>query len=466
MNEIEKYIVPTGDPFADIGGYAIEEFAKRYPNENIMGLISKVTDIYVDKWDAKINPFFLNSKITQPAFKADKKKEETAKYFQSLLDKTATHTFGFCRITGEKTELYPAGRDNSILSGSGTFVNFHHTFEPGIMLSKEAIIRFHFVPIACELLQGRIAVIQSSDNELTRFFTQDKVSKNLSNIGANISEGILKSDCRSPGTALFRFIDKAVADKKAQKSSSSLTLYHFTNFGATPEVKIYLIPSILFEFYNFTQNSKYKSQWNRFVSSYYFNNKEYKGAKFNPETNEIEWATKKEEQKIGEKDYQFWSNRIYTKLINDQSILREIRLWCIEKQFDFEIVKTYQVGIRNMKIETVNKIDQMADLIFKMNDADQIKKVIKTLNSAKSGYNLRRFIIRDVVSKNYEKNPEDEPIVTVEEYTKYLFPDTSSWSEMRDVLLIAIYQRLHEQKLSIEIEDESSDEEGFETEEE
>jgi len=455
MNEIERYTIPTGDPFADIGGYAIEEFSKQTQNCNIMELISQVTDIYVDKWEAKLNTFFLNSKITQPAFKAEKKKEETIKYFQSFFENTAEHKMGFCRITGEETELYQAGRDNSILSGSGTFVNFHHFFEPGIMVSKEALIRFHFVPFACELLQGRIAIIQSNNPEITKFFAQNNVSRNIRNLGSNTSTGILKSDYRSPGTALFRFIDSVISGKEntLKDKENSLTLYHFTNFGASPEIKIYNIYAPVFRFYQMMHLTEYKEDWNKFVSQYYYNS-EYKGAKWNKETEKIEWGTKKEIQKFGEKEYQCWSNRIYTKLMNEQSILREMREWCSKEKFNFKIVEIYQIGIRNMKSETIIKINQIADCILRTNDESEIKKIITNLNKAKSGSELRQFIIKKVVIKNYEQNPEDGPVLTVKEYVEYLFSDSRFWPEIRDILLIAIYQRLHERNIKIEIDEE------------
>ena len=35
------------------------------------------------------------------------------------------------------------------------------------------------------------------------------------------------------------------------------------------------------------------------------------------------------------------------------------------------------------------------------------------------------------------------------DYTDYLFPDTDSWKETRDVLLIAIYERLHDRNIDI-----------------
>lgn len=167
---------PTGDPFADAGGYALKEFAKRYPEKNILELIEEVTKIYVYRWRAKINPFFLNSKVTQPAFKAERKVDETMKYFRELIEGKTSIKIGYCRITGRKTQLFVARRDNSILSGSGTFVNFHHTFEAGIMVSKEMLVRFHFVPLACILLQGRIALIHSNDNHLTEFFAAENCS--------------------------------------------------------------------------------------------------------------------------------------------------------------------------------------------------------------------------------------------------------------------------------------------------
>lgn len=53
---------------------------------------------------------------------------------------------------------------------------------------------------------------------------------------------------------------------------------------------------------------------------------------------------------------------------------------------------------------------------------------------------------------NYEEG-NDEAIVTVKDYVDYLFPDSDSWKEMRDVLLIAIYERLHKLKKKVEIED-------------
>ena len=97
---------PTGDPFADAGGFTIEYLSEKFPEKDILELIDYVTKIYVEKWGGKLNAFFLNSKITQPAFQGPRKIEETVKYFAALVKETEPSETGYCRITGRETKLY------------------------------------------------------------------------------------------------------------------------------------------------------------------------------------------------------------------------------------------------------------------------------------------------------------------------------------------------------------------------
>ena len=75
---------------------------------------------------------------------------------------------------------------------------------------------------------------------------------------------------------------------------------------------------------------------------------------------------------------------------------------------------------------------------------------------------MRRFILKDVVAANYMAMNE-KPIITVDDYVNYLFPDGAFWAEIRDILLIAIYQELHErdlisEELKVELESEVEEE--------
>ena len=100
------------------------------------------------------------------------------------------------------------------------------------------------------------------------------------------------------------------------------------------------------------------------------------------------------------------------------------------------------------------KIKELATFLVREEDADKIKKRIKALDGAKNASALRRFVLKDIVAANYVSG-NDSPIVTLDEYVNYLFPDGSYWAEIRDLLLIAIYQELHERDIiSEELKDE------------
>jgi CRISPR-associated protein Cst1 len=455
---------PTGDPFADAGGFAIEYLSEKFPEKDIMELIDYITKIYVEKWGGKLNAFFLNSKITQPAFQGSRKVEETLKYFGALLNESEPSEVGYCRITGRETKLFFGGRDNSIMTGSGTLINFHHFFQKGISLSKEALIRIHFVAFACQQLQGRISLMQSSNQMLSNLFVKLTIEKNLHEIGIGVSEGVAKSDYNKPTNAIFDFVDHALSQFRNLNEGNilpSLTLYHFTNFGASPEIQIYQLPAKVFLFYRTCLQPRFKEDWQKFVRSHYFD-AQHKGAKYNLQTEKFEMLKSKETEIIDQNNYKQWFNRILNKLLIQENIRPEILRWSRKHPFNFEIVSIYQQNIIGMKKETINKIKELAAFLVREEDADKIKKRIKALDGAKNASSLRRFILKDVVAANYMANNEN-PIVSVDEYVNYLFPDGSYWAEIRDILLIAIYQELHErnlisEELKIELESEVEEE--------
>jgi len=455
---------PTGDPFADAGGYAIEYLSEKFPQKDILELIDYITKIYVEKWGGKLNAFFLNSKITQPAFQGSRKTEETLKYFEALIKETEPSEVGCCRITGRETKLFFGGRDNSIMTGSGTLINFHHFFQKGIALSKEALIRIHFVPFACQQLQGKISLMQSSNQMLSYLFVKLTAEKNLHEIGIGISEGVAKSDFNKPANSVFHFVDYTLTNLQDFMDGNmlpSLTLYLFTNFGASPDIQLYQLPAKVFLFYRTCLQPRFREDWQRFVRSHYFDGK-HKGAIYNFQTEKFELVKSKETETIDQKEFRQWFNRIYNKLLNDENIRTDILRWSRKHPFNFEIVTIYQQNIIGMKKETINKIKELAAFLVREEDADKIKKRIKALDGAKNASALRRFLLKDVVAANYAAGNE-KPIVSLDDYINYLFPDGSYWAEIRDLLLIAIYQELHErnlitEELKIELESEVENE--------
>ena len=446
--EYEWLTRPTGDPFADAGGFAIEYLTEKFPEMDIMELIEYITKIYVEKWGGKLNAFFLNSKITQPAFQGPQKTEETLKYFNALIKEIGHSEVGYCRITGRETKLFFGGRDNSIMTGSGTLINFHHFFQKGIALSKEVMIRMHFVPFACQQLQGRISLIQSSNQNLSNLFVRLTAERNLHEIGIGHSEGVAKSDFNKPANAIFDFVDYTLSQLQEFREGNilpSITLYHFTNFGASPEIQMYQLPAKVFTFYRTCLQPKFRDDWKKFVRSHYFDGK-HKGAKYNLQTEKYELIKAREAETIEHEEYRHWFNRIYHKLLVNENIRTDILRWSRKHPFNFEIVSIYQQNILGMKKETINKIKELAAFLVREEDADKIKKRITALDGAKNAAVLRRFILKNIVVANYMAENE-KPIISVDDYVNYLFPDGSYWAEIRDILIIAIYQELHERNL-------------------
>lgn len=439
---------PTGDPFADVGGYVIKCLSEKYPEKDIMELIEFITKIYVNKWEGKINTFFLNSPITQPAFKGQIKVSKTIEYFESLIGEKSTHELGFCRISGRREKLFKAGRDNSLMSGSGTFVNFHHNFQEGIMLSKEIIIRLFFIPFGSVLLGGKIVVIQSNINEINEFFVKNNCQENFECLSKSISESVLKSQYNIPSGALFNFVDNLLNYKIKEATDEwkniMLTLYHFSNFGASPEIAIYRLPANVFRFYTKCNNIRIKDDWMRFLYGHYSNTK-LKNAKYNESTFNYEISKKEEIEKIEFKDYKSWRNIILDNLLNNKSLTIFFLNWIRKHKLNFTIVELYQKEIHNMKKETLDKIKELA--VFLTNaDIEIIKKTIKALDGYKSAYELRRFFVKKVVVKNYADG-NSNAIISVDDMVYYLFPDDISWRDIRDVLLVAIYEELHKKNI-------------------
>lgn len=437
----------TGDPFADTGGYVIQYLWDLFPDKDIDELIEYVTKIYVNDWDCQLYTFFLNATILQPAYKG-KEIEKTLSYFNTLINEKEAFSEGICRISGKKAKLFSAGRHNSMMTGSTPFVNFHHCFDSGLRLSKEILIRLHFVPLGSVMLSGKVALIRSNDEEISRFFTENNVSQNL----RAVSEGISKLIYTNISNSIFAFIDEIILKVKANKKTS-LTLSHYTNYKDKVSIEIYHLPATVFLFYSYCHKITLKPYWLNFVRAHYSNSKN-KGAIYNRDDGTFEVKKEGKIESIKFDEYKTWTNRIYNKLLNGQSIVREFYFWSKNNnKLPFDIIRIYQQNIRNMKKETIDKLLELADFIIYDRSEDEIKKLISKLNGASKAHELRRFLL-GLVSENYNKDHE-KPLITVKDYTDYLFSDSGNTGELRDVLLIAIYQKMHELNLKIELPEES-----------
>lgn len=110
-----------------------------------------------------------------------------------------------------------------------------------------------------------------------------------------------------------------------------------------------------------------------------------------------------------------------------------------------------------MDKRTLAKIKELADFIIADSSDDEITKSISNINKQKSSNELRRYLLKLVMDYNRKHSDNPKPLITVEDYADYLFPDGTYWNEVRDLLLIAIYQKLHELNKKVEVETEENE---------
>lgn len=450
----------TGDPFADTGAHIFQLLQAKSPEKNILQLIEEVTDIYVGNWGGGINAFFLNSKITQPAFVGERKKEESMAYFRRLLSNEEPFEQGYCRILGQPAKLFSTGRDNHIMAGSGTFINFHHGFQEGLKVAKEVIIRMFFVPLGALQLGKNIAILGSNNEKVEQLFVQEIFTSNIRELGQQQGKGVLKSEFTNPANALFDFASKCIGSIQVVADDDEpveIHLYHFTNFGASPEINLYCFSERLFAFYRKVMKISYRNNWQNFVRDFYRNSKN-RGATYNSTTEQYELEVKKEIQHFAYTEYRIWFNIIYTKLLQGQNILKDILSWSARKYYQQEtfiiwsIVELYQTQLHNMKKTTLEKIRQIADYLIE--DEDKIKRRLNRLRLEVANVSqLKRFLIQTIGDHYQEKKPA-RPLITLEEFVEELFPEGAYGLEIKDLLLIALYEKLCEKNIPIELEGE------------
>lgn len=543
MQAVKKIFLTehTGDPFADTGGFVIKTLwdQPHLKNRTILELIEYVTKIYVKRWKGNVHALFLNSPITQRGGMA-KRIRSTMEYYESLIEETAPFVEGYCRISGRKTRLFSAGRHNHILSGSEKFINFHHSFERGILLSKEILIRMYFVPLGVILVGEKLALVQSNRKELSEYFVRELLVGTDGHLRSLelISDGIRRHPYGKPSTALFSFARKCVEDFSIVPQGDdgrdvSIMLYHFSNFAMDPNINLHVLPAPVFSFVaRCITGPIYKNDWERFINSNYvkyigsssnFDAKEQRYFERSTEAvrisrnvydslrkdkranffaanagtisvngvqmvlvhkSEYDYWKKgrggKEFQKASNHksvslirktrsikgdfvftydidDYQKrWINLIYERLLAGQSILPYVvsymRKYYKEHGFNFKIVRLYALNILNMKSQTLDVIEKLAWAVIEY--SDNLKRDINRYLSTSRYDVLRSFVIR-LVKLHHSKGSVD-PLLSADEYVKYLFGEGGNWKEMRDLLLICTYQRLHERRLFF---DENDDEE-------
>ncbi|MBP7562629.1 MAG: type I-B CRISPR-associated protein Cas8b1/Cst1 [Candidatus Cloacimonetes bacterium] len=445
MEEQRKVII-TGDPFVDTGGMVLECLMETFPEKSIDQLIDFAADVFVFKWQSKIDALQLNSEIThnsrRNSTKAVAAVKETFRSFEIKGEK------GFCRICGKNDILFLSGRERFCLSGSGALVNFHHSHQGGLMLCRDCVTKLFFLPFGVVQMSGKIAFCYTNNMVVREYWKEKTVKENLNKIGRNSSDEILRWEWSNPRNALFKIADEVYVSsvrKRTNNINVNIQLYHFTNFGASPECELHILPARVFSFLSRVLKD-YRKEWNRLLHR----NFHITGAKWD-DSEEI-W--KKKDVALEADSFRNNKNTIIEKLLRDESISKHIYLFYRNKfrrnenDFDTLMAVYYMTEVQGMRQDQIDLIKRLGTSIIQLaKQEDSVKKYLVMIEGASKAYQLRGTLLK-LIKKNY-LNGGSDPLLTLEEYVNYLFPDGQFWGEVRDLLLIFIYEVLHKENISI-----------------
>lgn len=441
----------TGDPFVDLGGLVMDAL----PHTSIEDKVRFATDVYVDRWKGKINAVFLHSKITHISVsnKPKLQKERSLEYYHGMLHEDGGGLQGYCRICGHSGALFLAGRENYPLVGSGEFVNFHHYHESGLSVCKDCLIKLFFVPLGILQSGDTLAFLQIQDEYTAQFWQEFTILDNLDRIHRGSSQGILKSSFLNPQNTLFHFGSRLIERfEMLELPPQQLRLFRFNNFGSKPDVQIYDLPNNVFSFLKRVLKPDLKADWTFFVKrSYVFGN----AVRYDDTAGEWFEAKKNGNVKLDEHDYAGARyNLVYGYLLSGKSILRLLCRVHKVRSFPILIAIHYLKEVRRMRQEQIDLIRNISDRILALGQHDgDFKKVITPIEGARYAYQLRTAILR--MAKAHYKKGEPDPFVRLQDYVDYLFPDGQSWYEVRDLMLICLYEKLHELRIApAEVSDE------------
>lgn len=435
--EINWLTQATGDPFTDVGGYVWAYLSNKFPNKEPIEIIEYVAKIYIYDWEQKIHPFFANSKITHNSYGGKKEKSltDTVMFYRRIFDEADESVIkrkGFCRITGRQGAVYSAERSTTILSGAGSLMNFHHAFESGSMVSKEVLLRNFVMPLGVIQVGSLPAIIISNDEKVSNLIAGINCQAHLDALGGgSTNKGLIKSNASNPANALFQYvinIHKKIEYELDIDSSDTkkvaLNLFHFSNFVNGVALNMYTLSEAGFEFYTYCLK-KYKFEWLNFVNAHY----------------KIGEPKKKDKtEEIVETVIESHYNPILSKIMIGENLSSFFLNWLLKgNKLNFKIIEIYQIIIRNMDKRTLNVLRTVATFVAQKCSDDDITKTLRKLNSATSRQDVF-FTLLKLVEKNKDN---EEPIIRLDD-VEFLFPEGFHWREMRNILLIAIYEYLHE----------------------
>lgn len=456
-NDIEMKNEFVGDPIVDSGLLAIELLVNKKINDCSKEELKKISDELIElyltlAWSKDILSIFPNSTYVQYAKNYDRE-GKSKEFLYELIDglNKSENDGDYCIFCGKsaykRKDDKPFVKTQIPLVGSSDFTNFSPSFKNGIEICAKCALAVQFAPILFYKTGGKPSCISCNNIEIMKRFGEECIeyitrNKLLNGYKSKDVSGIFDESFKSTQNALFHLAYKTSTKYKKLgllKQNEEIVIYRIDNYNQSPAgVTIHKIPNNIFRFViNVMTSPQYKKNWYDLLSKHY--------AKSDTKSDSPVW-------KIS-------YNRIHDSLLKNETILWAFRD-DIEKKptLPWIIVEYYMELVRNMNKQRIEGIKNLADKIAICIEESKNKKRINDIISARDLPTFRNQL--RLVFRDWQKLGKEQPMITYEEYISIIIPeDYSNWKEVQDLIIIRLYEKLHNMLSSVvndEVEQEKS----------
>ena len=454
-----------GNPFVDAGVSGICEWLGLQPKQITKADLKRVVEDYVplaEHWEKWGSIFTLNSLVTQPSIK----KNERAPHFKGMLLEYIEKVeeldqVGDCMGCGrrdvgaisllDKTGVPLTGAKNS---------NYFPVFSAGAGYCAACSFAIQFLPFALVAIGKKgstFLMLHTKSWELMRLWTA-RCIKGVKQQYSQRTCGCFKPDILHSRNGLFYMVNEMILELEEMQIDGdianddvSMEVYSFRNDNQYPDVEIFYVPSLVFQFLHAAKQAPYGEAWREIVKIGYGRGK-------------------------SEGDYKKKKNLVYEYLLEDRSIRGFFLSRRTQKHHgNWELLSLYLQKVRNMKPERIEKIKQVGDLMAKSirKSRKRGKRQLRDFADANTYAECRNILLRIFEDRIYQ-HKEPEPLFSFEDCVEYIFISSDNaqswsdelddggldeeqkeqlihsisdnitfWRETRDLLLFRIYEKLH-----------------------
>lgn len=425
----------VGDPMVEIGRLGLIEFCGKDRFESFEELeeeVKKLFNIYVFKSAKTLNQVFsFNSKFTHNSTSKNlnERFKQAMEQYNDLIKESKN---GYCLACGKKDDLCSVSKTILPLTTGNSNANFTSNFSTQFLMCKECMTSLFFAPINMQKTAGRMGFMISNNKEINKFWSEENIEVFNANIVKNIDSLV---DSRI--NIFENFIYKSIEELQEEKLFGDITFYLISNTDKGSEITLIhvtenqmnFINHVAPKFFKGALPTKDKDEWNYLL---------FKHSK--RERKEDGKNVKFEDEIIKNKDYKStmkYFNPLIKNFIQGKSILYFFK----KNHCSWHLTQIYLKEILGMREERLVVLKKVADRLQELNNGDKefIRKVVFPIERTKSHGEFREKL-RELMRKFLTKS--NEPLFTAEEMVFQILPSGESWTETKDILLIALYEKL------------------------